>query len=97
MKKRFFCPPGGQETIIHLRIALYPNLCYYFVEFTFLGQWWADSKVTLVLENAEDIKMMGKDHTIVIMNHKYEVDWLMTWIMAERFGLLGVSTRWTGS
>lgn len=58
-------------------------------QFTFLGQWWADSKVKVFIENSEDIKMLGKDHTIVLMNHKYEVDWLVTWIMSERLGILG--------
>ena len=39
----------------------------------------------------ETMQLIGKEHTIVIMNHKYDIDWLMAWILAERFGMLGVS------
>ena len=34
---------------------------------------------------------MGKEHAVIIMNHSYEIDWLLGWIMIERSGLLGVS------
>ena len=60
-------------------------------EFTFLGQWWSGSDCTVVMEKKEDLKYIGKEHTIVVMNHKYDIDWLMTWILAERFEMLGVS------
>jgi len=36
--------------------------------------------------------MIGKEHVITLMNHKYDIDWLMAWILAERLQMLGVTT-----
>ena len=60
-------------------------------ELTCLAQWWASSEVTVYVENKDDIALLGKEHVLVLMNHKYDIDWLMTWILAERFQMLGVS------
>lgn len=43
------------------------------------------------LEKPEDYGLIGKEHNITIMNHKYDIDWLMAWILAERLEMLGVS------
>ena len=59
-------------------------------ELTFLAQWWAGCECTIYLENADDEKYIGKEHVIALMNHKYDIDWLMTWLVAERRGMLGV-------
>lgn len=45
----------------------------------------------MFFEKPEDRKYAGKEHSIVIMNHKYETEFLMCWTLAERYGLLGVS------
>lgn len=61
------------------------------VEFTFLAQWWSGSETTLFLENPEDIEYIGREHHIVVANHKYDIDWVALWILAERMQMLGVS------
>lgn len=38
----------------------------------------------------EERKYLGHEHIMVIMNHKYEIDWLMAWILSERMRMLGV-------
>lgn len=58
-------------------------------QFTFLAQWWSGSNCTLHFENIDDLRYLGKEHTIVLMNHKYDIDWLMAWILAERLQMLG--------
>jgi len=63
----------------------------FLVELTFLAQWWAGCECSVYLENADDEKFIGKEHTIVLMNHKYDIDWLMTWLLAERWSMLGVN------
>ena len=35
--------------------------------------------------------MIGKEHVITLMNHKYDIDWLMAWTLAERLQMLGVN------
>jgi hypothetical protein len=44
----------------------------------------------LYLENVNDFKYFGKEHVLVIMNHKYDIDWLLTWIVCERLGMIAV-------
>ena len=61
-----------------------------FSEFTVLGQWWSGSDCVIYLDKPEDYDKIGKEHSIVIMNHKYDIDWLMAWIISERLGMLGV-------
>lgn len=66
------------------------NLAYsHWSQFTFLAQWWAGSNCTLHFENIDDLARLGQEHTIVVMNHKYDIDWLMAWILAERLQMLG--------
>ena len=42
------------------------------------------------LEDPDILKYVGREHTVVTMNHKYDIDWLMAWILAERRSMLGV-------
>lgn len=58
-------------------------------QLTVLAEWWSGTDCQLVMEEGEDMSKLGKEHAIVIMNHKYDIDWLMGWIMAERHGVLG--------
>ena len=60
-------------------------------DFTFLGQWWSGSDCTIHLEKPEDYAHLGQEHIVVLMNHKYDIDWLMAWILSERLSMLGVS------
>lgn len=59
-------------------------------ELTGLAQYWSNTKVTLYIKE-EDFKYVNKEHVIVIMNHKYDVDWLIGWIICQKTGLLGGS------
>jgi hypothetical protein len=43
------------------------------------------------MHKKEDYKYIGHEHVIALMNHKYDIDWLMAWILSERFKMLGVS------
>lgn len=70
------------------------NIClawFHWSQLTVLAEWWSGTDCQLVVEEGEDLSVIGKEHAIVIMNHKYDIDWLMGWIMAERHGVLGSS------
>lgn len=58
-------------------------------QFAFLGQWWSGSDCKLIIENPDDFKYLGQERAIVVMNHKYEIDWILTWILSERLAVLG--------
>lgn len=62
-------------------------------EILFLAEWWSGSDVK-VYTNEQDRKLWGKEHAVIVMNHTYEVDWLMGWIVGDRSSLLGVSVGW---
>jgi lysophosphatidic acid acyltransferase/lysophosphatidylinositol acyltransferase len=53
-----------------------------------MGQWWSMSDVEVFMDE-KDFEMMGKEHVLTIYNHKYDVDWLMGWLMCQRIDMLG--------
>lgn len=58
------------------------------LELIWLIDWWAGVKVKIYTD-PETFKLMGKEHALVICNHKSDIDWLVGWILAERSGCLG--------
>uniref|UniRef100_A0A8C5VR53 1-acylglycerol-3-phosphate O-acyltransferase n=1 Tax=Microcebus murinus TaxID=30608 RepID=A0A8C5VR53_MICMU len=67
-----------------------------------LLEWWSGTECTLYTDPQAYAKY-GKENAIVILNHKFEIDFLCGWSLAERFGVLGVSRNrvhapsWQGS
>ena len=55
-----------------------------------MARYWSGSTCDIYM-NEEDFKYVGNEHVICIMNHKYDVDWLMGWIVCQRTGLLHVN------
>lgn len=75
--------------------TLYRKVNYYLAyaswcQFTSVGQWWAGCECVLHMD-PEERKHLAREHMMVIMNHKYEIDWLMAWILAERIRMLGTT------
>lgn len=58
-----------------------------------MGDWWSDSKVLLYIDRKDFDKYWGKEHAYCVMNHTYEVDWLIGWMLTDRIKLLGVSIK----
>ncbi|CAF1052840.1 unnamed protein product [Rotaria sp. Silwood1] len=56
-------------------------------QFTFIAQWWSKSNCVLYIK-PEDLEKVRKEHAIVIMNHKYDIDWLAGWIICQRLGII---------
>jgi len=53
-----------------------------------LLDWWAAVQVRVFMEK-EDFELLGKEHALVISNHRSDVDWLVGWVIAQRVGCLG--------
>ncbi|KAF6723719.1 1-acyl-sn-glycerol-3-phosphate acyltransferase delta [Oryzias melastigma] len=53
-------------------------------------EWWSCTKCTLYTDPASHL-LYGKEKAIVILNHKFEIDFLCGWTFCERFGVLGSS------
>ncbi|KAL9256154.1 1-acyl-sn-glycerol-3-phosphate acyltransferase 2-like protein, partial [Drosera capensis] len=53
-----------------------------------LVDWWAGVKIQIFTDN-ETFRMMGKEHALIVPNHKSDIDWLVGWVLAQRAGCLG--------
>ncbi|PON89191.1 Phospholipid/glycerol acyltransferase [Trema orientale] len=58
------------------------------LELIWLIDWWAAIKVELHADS-ETFQLMGKEHALVISNHRGDIDWLVGWVLAQRSGCLG--------
>ncbi|CAI9779464.1 unnamed protein product [Fraxinus pennsylvanica] len=58
------------------------------LELVWLVDWWAGVKIQLYTDS-ETFKLMGKEHALVICNHRSDIDWLVGWVLAQRSGCLG--------
>ncbi|KAK7392863.1 hypothetical protein VNO78_21313 [Psophocarpus tetragonolobus] len=58
------------------------------LELVWIIDWWAGVKVQ-VFTDCETFRSMGKEHALVISNHKSDIDWLVGWVLAQRSGCLG--------
>ncbi|KAL3841233.1 hypothetical protein ACJIZ3_025824 [Penstemon smallii] len=60
------------------------------LELVWLVDWWAGVKIELYTDS-DTFKLMGKEHALVIANHRSDIDWLVGWVLAQRSGCLGSS------
>ncbi|XP_062003651.1 1-acyl-sn-glycerol-3-phosphate acyltransferase 2 [Rosa rugosa] len=60
------------------------------LELVWIIDWWAGVKIK-VYTDPETFRLMGKEHALVICNHKSDIDWLVGWVLAQRSGCLGSS------
>ncbi|XP_075508814.1 1-acyl-sn-glycerol-3-phosphate acyltransferase 2-like [Primulina tabacum] len=58
------------------------------LELVWLVDWWAGVKIELYTDS-ETFKLLGKEHALVMSNHKSDIDWLVGWVLAQRSGCLG--------
>lgn len=63
--------------------------CTIYAQLVFLGDWWSETRIFLYIDKDEFDKYYGKEHAYCVMNHTYEVDWLIGWMICDRIHLLG--------
>lgn len=59
-------------------------------QMTFVYQWWSNSDIIIYIK-PEDLEKMRTENSLWLGNHRYEVDWLLGWVMTQRLGLAGGS------
>lgn len=59
-------------------------------ELVMLLEWWSGTECTIYTD-PHAYPLYGKESAIVVLNHKFEIDFLCGWSLAERFGILAVS------
>ncbi|CAF3968300.1 unnamed protein product [Adineta steineri] len=72
---------------------LYRRINYYlgaslWSQLTSLYTWWSGSSVTLFAD-PKDIKELQHESSIILVNHRYEIDWLVGMVAAQQTGILG--------
>lgn len=55
----------------------------------FIADWWSNSKLYVYVDDDIVEKYAGTEHVLLIMNHSYEIDWLMGWVYCDKIGVLG--------
>ncbi|KAL5538749.1 hypothetical protein UlMin_044423 [Ulmus minor] len=55
------------------------------LELVWLFDWWAGVKVQLYTDR-ETFQKMGKEHALLISNHRSDIDWLVGWVLALVLG-----------
>ncbi|KAF5737705.1 hypothetical protein HS088_TW13G00594 [Tripterygium wilfordii] len=58
------------------------------LELVWLVDWWAGVKV-FDHSSAQSVNFAGKEHALVVSNHRSDIDWLVGWVLAQRSGCLG--------
>ncbi|CAN1183535.1 1-acyl-sn-glycerol-3-phosphate acyltransferase 2 [Linum perenne] len=58
------------------------------LELVWIVDWWAGVKIEVYTDH-ETFRQMGKEHALVLSNHKSDIDWLVGWVLAQRSGCLG--------
>lgn len=56
---------------------------------TVLGEWWGHLEIKFYGKK-EDYEKIGKEHAIVLPNHRSDIDWLIGLILGERTSMSGV-------
>lgn len=79
------------NVIYTIQICVHYKVEFYFSELVFMSEWWSNSKLSIYIKKDEYEKFYGKEHGYLIMNHSYEIDWLMGWHFCNTIGVLGVS------
>ncbi|CAG4941835.1 unnamed protein product [Parnassius apollo] len=74
--------------------TLYRKINYYlsysfYSQLVFMSEWWSGTTVSIYIKKDEYNKYYGKEHGYLIMNHSYEIDWLMGWQFCDGIGVLG--------
>lgn len=90
----FYCRKFILLIIFFYTIVIYYSLTFLILslsELVFMAEWWAGSDLILYIDKDDFDKYFGNEHGYLLMNHSYETDWLIGWLLCDRVRLLGVS------
>lgn len=73
---------------LYRKINFYLNFSLY-SQLVFMAEWWSGTDVQLYIDRNDFEKYYGKEHACLVMNHRYDVDWIVGWVFCERIRVLG--------
>ncbi|KAF8095783.1 hypothetical protein N665_0322s0004 [Sinapis alba] len=77
-----FIRPLSKNTYRKINRVLAETL---WLELVWIVDWWAGVKILVFADN-ETFNRMGKEHALVVCNHRSDIDWLVGWILAQVIG-----------
>ena len=63
----------------------------FFIELTCLYTWWSYSDIAVYVD-PKDLEYLKHEYALNLVNHRYEIDWLVGMVAAQKLGLLGVDS-----
>jgi lysophosphatidic acid acyltransferase/lysophosphatidylinositol acyltransferase len=86
-------------TIGSINIGLYRRINYYLIysswsQIVAISEWWSHSSLRMYFADKQSFESHAKNHTLFVMNHRYELDWLMAWMCCDKSHTLGVSLQY---
>lgn len=75
---------------------MYRKVNYYLIytlwsQIVAMSEWWSRSSVRIYFADQQTLESYGLRHTLYLMNHRYELDWLFCWMCVDKFNILGNS------
>lgn len=65
-------------------------LCYsMYSQLIFVTDWYSNSTLKVYMDEDDENIYAGKENVLLMMNHAYEIDWLVGWMVAEKLKVLG--------
>lgn len=56
---------------------------------------WAEYDIRVYADPTHDLdeyfRVIDKEHALVVLNHRGDLDWMIGWVIIDRMGMLGVS------
>ncbi|GFT24075.1 1-acyl-sn-glycerol-3-phosphate acyltransferase gamma [Trichonephila clavipes] len=86
-------------TLYNRNRKLYRKLNYYLIYFSWsqilaVYEWRSNSNCKLYGDE-ESIREFGKEHCIIVMNHKYDIDWVVCWFITNYLKMLALMHKIT--
>ncbi|EDQ89481.1 uncharacterized protein MONBRDRAFT_32290 [Monosiga brevicollis MX1] len=72
----------------HYRLANSAIVQLYWTELLWMLEQWSGCRL-VVYGKDEDLELMGTESSVALCNHVSNVDWLIGWLLADKFGVLG--------
>ncbi|RWR72682.1 1-acyl-sn-glycerol-3-phosphate acyltransferase PLS1-like protein [Cinnamomum micranthum f. kanehirae] len=60
------------------------------LELIWMIDWWAGIKIHFYADS-ETFQSLGKEHALLVCNHRGDIDWLVGWVIAQRSGCISSS------
>ena len=61
-------------------------------ELIWLIEHWAGFRLT-IFGDPDELRHLGKESSVALCNHRSDIDWLIGWLIADKYNVLGVRLR----